>query len=104
VLAILRELRRQLPNTEVVVVGVLPLGASASDPQRRDGERYNQLLARWAPAMGAQFVDPGPFFPRFGGPVMPLLVSDGIHPTPLGYELYSIAVMPAILAAVARAQ
>jgi lysophospholipase L1-like esterase len=104
VLNILRELRRQLPEAQIVVVGVLPLGDPPDASIRRDGDEYNQLLARWAPALGAMFVDPGPLFRAVDRFVAEDLLSDGVHPTATGYEVYSHVVLPAIAAALANAQ
>lgn len=95
--AVVAEVRRQLPTSKIVVVGALPLGELPSDALRRNAAEFNRLLVRWSVSAGFRFVDPGAAFVQQSGTLSKnLLLSDGIHPSPAGYDAYSVSLLSAL--------
>jgi lysophospholipase L1-like esterase len=89
--AVLRRLRRELPDAVIVVIG--PIWANGSPPAAIRGIRAE--LRRHAAAVGAIFVDPireG----WFAGSAERLILADGIHPSNAGHRRIAARVLAAL--------
>jgi len=89
--AVLRRLRRELPDAVIVVIG--PIWANGSPPAAIRGIRTE--LRRQAAAIGAVFVDPireG----WFSGPAERFILADGIHPSNAGHRRMAARVLTAL--------
>lgn len=85
----------QLPDTKVMVVGILPRGRAATDPFRDTIPETNRLIAD---AVGdrAAYTDVGAVFLSPDNSIPPNLMPDGCHPSLYGYGLYTTAIWPTL--------
>jgi len=89
--AVLRRLRRELPDAVIVVIG--PIWANGSPPAAIRGIRTE--LRRQAATIGAVFVDPireG----WFTGSAERFILADGIHPSNAGHRRIAARVLAAL--------
>lgn len=94
---IVGEVRGQLPDTRVLLLGVLPRGQSPSDPLRGEIAQLNGLIARLDDGSQVRFLDIGSRFVQPNGAIPPLVMPDFMHPSLLGYQIYADAVLPTLL-------
>src|SRR5262245_22621987 len=62
VTAIVKELRRQKPDMQVLLLGIFPRGARATNPDRARIKDINKRLARLADGKKVRYLDIGPRF------------------------------------------
>lgn len=99
---VVRLIRRRSPTTRVLVLGILPRGADASDPARRLNARVNELLARCADGEWVFYADPGPVLLDARGRLAAAIAPDRLHLAPEGYARLSAALEPTIRDLLAR--
>ncbi len=93
--AIVEEVRDRLPSAVVLLNAILPRGA-ADDPLRAKIADVNARIARLADGDRVRWVDAGAAFLDPDGDIKPLLMPDGLHPAAPGYDVWAIALRPAI--------
>jgi hypothetical protein len=81
----------QLPETRVLLLGILPRGASANDPLRPRIAETNRRLAELADDR-VTYLDIGPWFVEPNGALSLVLMPDALHPSYWGYFVYSVAI------------
>jgi lysophospholipase L1-like esterase len=89
--AVLGRIREQLPASQILLLGLLPLGASASDPLRIAGDATNVELRR----LGGDritVVDTGGVFLEADGSLTPGVMADSVQLTALGHEALTLSV------------
>ncbi|MBN9122141.1 MAG: hypothetical protein J0I06_23875 [Planctomycetes bacterium] len=93
---IVKGIGAQLPDTRVLLLGILPRGFAADDPFRNVIAETNRLLADLE---GDQvtYLDIGHWFVSTDGSISPAVLFDGAHPTLFGYEIYSIAIWETLI-------
>ncbi len=92
--AICIRIRSKSPETQIVLMGVFPRGATADNPVRAKITELNGLLAEFGKVSGITFLDIGSQFLLPGGEIPRSLMSDFCHPTEQGYELWATALKP----------
>lgn len=97
ILAVCDELLVLSPASHILVMGILPRGASATDPFRPAIRELNALLEE-ATASRDQilFADIGQRFLEDDGTLPGALMNDGTHPTEDGYRIWAEAIEPII--------
>jgi lysophospholipase L1-like esterase len=94
--AVVHELRRRLPEADVVIMSI---------PPRRDTPRYplkaklaaaDQRIRRLADGRKAHYVDLSERFLDEHGSIRPGLLVDGVHLSTRGYELWADAMEPTL--------
>jgi beta-glucosidase len=98
VAAIVTRIGLQLPQTRIVLLGLLPRGQSPADPYRTLIADVNRRIARLADGQRVRYLDIGPAFVQPDGSISPAVMADFLHPTPLGYLTYTAALWPSLLA------
>jgi lysophospholipase L1-like esterase len=97
---ILRDLRRQHPQSQIVLQSILPHGVESVTWEGRDrllavtNERIRELnenLRSIAAEEGTQFLDLYPLFADAQGNLQPALSTDGLHLSPQGYLVWRTA-------------
>ena len=90
---LLERIRAALPTTQVLMLGILPSGASAKDPLRARIQECNEELQRLA---GSQVVyaDIGAVFLTSDGSIDARLMPDALHPGEAGYQIFAGALGP----------
>ena len=85
VLAVVDQIRRRLPDSELLLLGILPRGfGSADSALRRNIRQTNAILAKtsW---QHVHYLDIGDVVLNADGSVSSLCLFDGIHPTSTGF-------------------
>lgn len=102
ILAVTAEVRRRLPNAEVLLLSVLPAGETEDDPLRRKVTATRELLAAQPLPVGVTFLDLGSLFLEADGRILPTTMADFLHPTPAGQARLTEALAPRIHALMSR--
>jgi hypothetical protein len=91
--ALLAVVHDKVPGAKILLLGVLPRTPVEMMPSVRD---LNVRLAALADGNRVRFLDVGERFVLADGSLNLSLLPDGIHPSPLGYEVMGKAVGPAL--------
>ncbi len=89
---IVRELGAQLPETKVLLLGVLPRGWRATDRFRPQIAELNRRIADLDDGGRVTYLDIGAGFLAPDGSISPDVMFDGAHPSLWGYQIYTSAV------------
>jgi lysophospholipase L1-like esterase len=94
----LRLIRQRSPGSRILLIAVLPRGATAQDWFRAPIARLNTLIASCADQQHIFFVDPGAALLDSQGNLPERLAADRLHLTPAGYAILSEAIEPSVRA------
>ena len=89
--AIVNLLRSRLPSTKVLILAVFPRGNTPS-PQREKNARASEIAAMLADGRMIHFMDIGAHFLKPDGTLTEDIMPDFLHLTPLGYQIWAIAI------------
>jgi len=89
VTAIIKKLREKLPNTKVLVLGIFPRGADASDPKRQTNMKANEQIAKLADGKMIEYLDIGPAFLQDDGTLSKEIMPDLLHLSEKGYQIWA---------------
>ncbi|NLF71877.1 MAG: acetylhydrolase [Candidatus Anammoximicrobium sp.] len=92
--AICLRVRSKSPESRLIVMGVLPRGAKASDPFRSKIGELNKLASELGQVPGITFLDIGEKFLQPDGELPRSLMNDFCHPTEAGYAIWAAALAP----------
>ena len=95
--AIINEIRIQLPDTKVLLLGVFPRGALRKHPLRKLNAKVNQVLPELAEEPAVRFLDISNVFLDNKGRLHRNIMYDFLHPTIAGYQLWAEAISPTVL-------
>jgi beta-glucosidase len=87
--AILTTLRRGLPGTKILLLGVFPRGPSADDPLRRLNAALNDRIRAYADNQHVIFLDLSPHFLDNRGDLSQDLIPDYLHLSERGYQVWA---------------
>ena len=93
---IVEEIHAKLPNTKLLLLGIFPRGAKASDPNvdemRQKIKTVNQGLAKLDDGgKTTRYLDIGDKFLDAEGNIDPSIMKDALHPTAKGYQIWADA-------------
>ncbi|WP_421989187.1 GDSL-type esterase/lipase family protein [Roseococcus sp.] len=94
--AVVAKLQQLSPNSRILLLGLLPRGATAADPLRGLVEQTNRLIAPCADGRRVVFANPGPMLLDGAGNLADYVSFDGLHLTMVGYAILSAAIEPAV--------
>lgn len=86
----------QLPDTKIMLVGILPRGHNNTDPFRVSIPETNRLLADLDDGDRVTFLDVGKVFLSLDKSISPVVMPDGAHPSLFGYQLYTREIWPTL--------
>jgi lysophospholipase L1-like esterase len=90
-------IHQSLPQSQILVLGVLPGMQSPNAPYRLEGTQTDQLAAQILAGLPyATFVNVGSVFLQPDGTISSSVMSDYLHPTQLGYLELTSALLPVI--------
>jgi lysophospholipase L1-like esterase len=89
---IVHGIAKQSPQTRILLLGILPRGAMPFDPLRGLIAQTNARLARLADGLRVRYLDIGSNFLLPDGTLSSLVMGDYLHPTLLGYDIYTLSV------------
>jgi len=84
----LRELRKRLPHTKILLLAIFPRGAAADDRLRRANDKVNTLLPALADGKRVFFLNINPAFLGEDGSLSPAIMPDLLHPNAAGYRIW----------------
>lgn len=90
---VIDRIHQQLPNTHVLVLGLLPSGEAADDPLRARIQAVNERLAKLQRER-LSYADIGSEFLLPDGRVNAELLPDFLHPGAKGYRVFAKALAP----------
>jgi len=88
--------QQTLPDTKVLVIGLLPRGVSATNSFRPKITEVNRALASLAMRKNVSFIDVGASLLDTDGTLSPAVMPDGLHPSAYGYQLWADAMEPVV--------
>jgi lysophospholipase L1-like esterase len=89
--AVVLEMRKDFPDAKILLLGVFPRG-TAKDAVRNDIAAINERIARLHDGEYVFYLDIGMAFLDSDGNISSDVMSDGLHPTTKGYEIWAEAV------------
>ena len=89
--AVGEELRKRLPTTPVLLLGIFPRGANKEDGFRMLNEKTNHLLSTLDGMEGVWYADMGALFLDEEGTLSPEIMPDLLHPNEEGYQRWAVA-------------
>lgn len=89
--AIVRELQQDFPDAKVLLLGIFPRSTPV-DPVRAQIAEINSIVSRLHDGDKVHYLDIGKVFLDGSGNIPLDVMSDGLHPTTKGYELWAAAV------------
>jgi beta-glucosidase len=99
--ACVHAIRRKLPKTTIVVLGILPRGdGGPASPMRRDVASVNARLAPLGRAPATRYLDIGSAFTKGGQVRRELFRPDLLHLSTEGYRVWAATLRPEITALV----
>jgi beta-glucosidase len=95
---VIRFIHARSPQTRVLLLGLLPRGADASDPVRQVNLRVNQLIQRCADGRATIYLDAGALMVSADGRLSDQVAFDRLHLTMVGYAILGAAIAPTVQA------
>jgi lysophospholipase L1-like esterase len=90
--AVVLQLQRDFPDAKILLLGVFPRGR-ATDPVRTTIADINRTIARLHDGTRVHYLDIGAGFLDAEGNIPQDVMSDGLHPSAKGYEIWAKAVI-----------
>jgi lysophospholipase L1-like esterase len=90
--AVVLSLQRHYPRAQILLLGIFPRGRTAADPLRGMLAEINKSIARLDDGKQVHYLDIGAGFLSPDGSISPDVMSDALHPTAKGYEIWAQAV------------
>jgi lysophospholipase L1-like esterase len=95
--AIVLALQRSFPDAKILLLGIFPRGR-ATDPVRTTIADINKTIAKLHDGNRVHYLDIGAGFLDADGNIPQDVMSDGLHPTGKGYEIWAKAVIAPLTA------
>jgi lysophospholipase L1-like esterase len=89
--AVVQELRKDFPAARILLLGIFPRSTPDS-PIRAKLAAANERIAKLNDSMHVFYLDLGPKFLEPDGTIARGVMSDALHPTMRGYEIWAEAV------------
>ena len=93
--AIIHKLRKELPETKVLVLAIFPRGEKPN-PQREKNAKASEIAAKTADNKNVFFMDIGKEFLEDDGSLSKEIMDDFLHLTPQGYEIWAKSIEPKV--------
>ncbi|MEX2170971.1 MAG: family 16 glycoside hydrolase [Pirellulales bacterium] len=84
-------LRKEMPDSKILLLGIFPRGEKPDDPIRGSVAAVNQEIAQLADWENVHFLDIGPKFTEADGRLDKSIMPDFLHLSPAGYERWADA-------------
>ncbi len=89
--AVVQSLQASFPQAKILLLAIFPR-SKAADPVRTKLADINKIIAKLADGDKVQYLDIGAGFLDANGEIPADVMSDGLHPTTKGYEIWAQAV------------
>ena len=96
--AVVLSLRTKLPQTKIILMGVLPRGEEVNDPHRSKIQRINKSIQKNDDQVSVLFIDIGnAFLNPDGSANKTLMADDCLHLRPAGYATWAEQIEPLLI-------
>lgn len=86
---IVKQLRKKLPDTKVLLLGVFPRGTNKADKRRQVNEGTNAIFKKLADGKAVHYLDIGPKFLEKDGTLSREIMPDLLHLSEKGYTIWA---------------
>ncbi|MEO8316033.1 MAG: GDSL-type esterase/lipase family protein [Pseudomonadota bacterium] len=100
--AVVQSLQTHFPQARILLLGIFPRGAAATDPARATLADINKIISKLADGTRVQYLDIGKGFLDETGAIPKDVMGDSLHPTAKGYEIWAKAVIDPITKMMAK--
>lgn len=90
--AIVAKLRKELPETKILLLAIFPRGADKTDAKRKVTEGANAIIAKLADGHHVFYLDLAPKFLAEDGTLSREIMPDLLHLSPKGYEIWASSI------------
>jgi lysophospholipase L1-like esterase len=94
--AIVKDYLKRCPQAHLLLLGIFPRGASATDPFRARITSINQKIAPLGDGKRVTYLDIGSKFLQPDGTLTKDIMPDYLHPSAKGYEIWASAIQPIV--------
>ncbi len=94
--AIVKKLRKTLPETKVLVLAIFPRGPNSADPLRQVVAKTNAILRKIDNGNTVRYLDIGPKFLQKDGTLTKEIMPDLLHLSSKGYRIWAEAIEPIV--------
>lgn len=94
--AIVEKLRKELPETKVLVLGIFPRGADKNDAKRKVNEGANEQIKKLADDKHVFYLDIGPKFLAEDGTLSKEVMPDLLHLNEKSYRTWAESIEPKV--------
>jgi lysophospholipase L1-like esterase len=84
---LIREIQRRAPGARILLLYLLPRGATPADPLRQTNNRIGALIRPCADGRRVVWADPGAALLDAAGNLPPFVAADLLHPSWVGYGI-----------------
>jgi beta-glucosidase len=91
--AIVGKLRKELPETKILLLAIFPRGADKNDERRKVNEGANKIISKLDDGKMVEFLDIGPKFLAADGTLSKEIMPDLLHLSPEGYEIWASSII-----------
>lgn len=93
---IVGKLRKSMPETKILLLGIFPRGATAADPMRRAVADATAQFKSLADGTSVFFEDESKIFMTRSGDLWKNIMPDYLHPNGFGYDLWARVMEPTL--------
>lgn len=90
--AIVETIHKQKPDTKILLLGIFPRSAKATDPIREKVKKTNEIIAKLDDGKTVFYKDIGEKFLEPDGTLDKKIMPDLLHLSPAGYEIWTKAI------------
>jgi lysophospholipase L1-like esterase len=94
--AVVKAVQGKLPKARILLLGILPRDERPDSELRKKVRETNLLIQHLSDGDRITYLDLGPNFLDDEGKMPARLMADFLHPTPLGYLIFSTALAPTL--------
>lgn len=94
--AIVGELKKQLPDTKILLLAIFPRGEKPNDRLRKINDGINEIVAGYADGEKVFFLDINDKFLTQDGTLPKSIMPDLLHPNDKGYAIWAETIEPTI--------
>lgn len=96
ILALLKEIHKQLPESKILLMAVFPRGWTPQDKGRIRNDEINEIIHGYADNKTVYWLDISDVFLDDEGGLIKELMPDGLHPSEKGYRAWAEAMEPTV--------
>lgn len=96
ILALLKEIHHQLPNSKILLLAIFPRGDTPTDTGRVRNDQINRIIRTYADNTTVHWLDLADVFLDEQGNLNRELMPDGLHPSVAGYQAWAKAMEPTL--------